>query len=616
MVFPFRELWCVDFEYRGGPGERPFVVCMVAREFNSGRLIRMWRDELLELRKAPFDVGRDCAFVSYFASAELGCFLELGWPMPANIVDLFVEHRVETNGRELLGQKIHKGQQTSRNSLLTALSIRGLAHIDASEKEAMRALIIGPWSEAQKHASEILDYCQTDVDPLLALLPLMAPNIDWPRALFRGRYMIAVARMERAGVPVDAEIYARLAMNWDALRLPLIADVDKDFGVYENGSFREALFERCLQARNIPWERYPSGRLVLDKTTFRDQAKAHPELIPLYELRQTVSKLRLADIPVGADHRARCLLSPFQSETGRNQPSNSKFIFGPARWLRGLIRPPEGMALGYCDWSSQEYAIAGALSGDERMIEDYKSDPYLAMAKAVGMAPPDATKHSHEIVREIFKTVVLGISYGMEHKAMAMRTGLSEAETREILRWHKTTYKPFWRFIGNTIATASFAGKLSTIYGWPIHIGREIKPRSLMNFPMQANGAEMMRIAAIAATEAGLEVCCPIHDAFLIAAPLELIDEHTAHMREIMEKASRAVTGGLTVRTDHKIIRAPARYMDGRGAAMWDRVMTLLETLPKSMDRVPGNGAPAVPEMGTLTMGVRERTLGVCISGT
>ena len=35
-----------------------------------------------------------------------------------------------------------------------------------------------------------------------------------------------------------------------------------------------------------------------------------------------------------------------------------------------------------------------------------------------------------------------------------------------------------------------------------------------MNFPMQAGGAEMMRIAAIAATEAGIEVCCPVHDAF------------------------------------------------------------------------------------------------------
>jgi hypothetical protein len=93
---------------------------------------------------------------------------------------------------------------------------------------------------------------------------------------------------------------------------------------------------------------------------------------------------------------------------------------------------------------------------------------------------------------------------------------------------------------------------------------------------MQANGAEMMRIAAIAATEAGLEVCAPVHDAFLIAAPLSRLGEDVALMRDLMSRAGRAVTGGLDIRTDADIVRWPARYMDERGAAMWARVMALL----------------------------------------
>jgi len=39
------------------------------------------------------------------------------------------------------------------------------------------------------------------------------------------------------------------------------------------------------------------------------------------------------------------LLSPFASKTGRNQPSNSMYIFGPSVWVRGLIKPPEGYAV-------------------------------------------------------------------------------------------------------------------------------------------------------------------------------------------------------------------------------------------------------------------------------
>jgi DNA polymerase I len=48
--------------------------------------------------------------------------------------------------------------------------------------------------------------------------------------------------------------------------------------------------------------------------------------------------------------------------TGRNQPSNTKFIFGPGSWLRGLIKPKEGYGIAYMDYSQQEFAIAAALA--------------------------------------------------------------------------------------------------------------------------------------------------------------------------------------------------------------------------------------------------------------
>ena len=97
-----------------------------------------------------------------------------------------------------------------------------------------------------------------------------------------------------------------------------------------------------------------------------------------------------------------------------------------------------------------------------------------------------------------------------------------------------------------------------------------------MNFPMQANGAEMMRIAAIAATEAGIEVCAPVHDAFLIQAPLERLDHDVEYMRALMAKAGEAVTGGFPVRTEATIVRFPDRYMDEGGREMWERVVALL----------------------------------------
>ena len=133
IAAPFREIWLVDFEYRHDRGERPWPVCMVAIELRTGHEIRLWRDELLALDCAPFDTGPDTLFVAYAAAAELGCFLELGWPLPTNILDLYFEHRCGTNGMLL----------PHGNGLLGALAYRGLPHIGADEKGAMRQLIIG-----------------------------------------------------------------------------------------------------------------------------------------------------------------------------------------------------------------------------------------------------------------------------------------------------------------------------------------------------------------------------------------------------------------------------------------------------------------------------------------
>ena len=124
-------------------------------------------------------------------------------------------------------------------------------------------------------------------------------------------------------------------------------------------------------------------------------AKIYPEVSPMRELRSALSEMRLNDLAVGADGRDRTILSAFQSRTGRCQPSNTKYIFGPSVWLRGLIKPPEGWGVAYIDWCQQEFAIAAVLSGDEVMQAAYRSgDPYLAFAKQAGLVPADATKQS------------------------------------------------------------------------------------------------------------------------------------------------------------------------------------------------------------------------------
>jgi len=288
--------------------------------------------------------------------------------------------------------------------------------------------------------------------------------------------------------------------------------------------------------------------------------------------------MRLHELSVGHDGRNRVLLSPFGSRSGRNTPSNSKFIFGSSAWLRGLIRPPPGHGLAYVDWSSQEIGIAAALSGDPQLIGAYQSgDPYLTFAKQIGAAPMDATKASHKTVRDQFKAVVLGVNYGMAENTLADSIGQPVAAARDLLRRHRETYRRFWRWAESAVDLAMSQGEIQTIFGWPLRVGMEPNPRTLLNFPMQANAAEMMRLACCLATERGIQVCAPVHDAMLICSPLDQLDADIDAMRAAMAEASRVVLDGFELETDAEIVRWPDRYADPRGAVMWATVMGLLE---------------------------------------
>lgn len=566
----FRELWFVDYEFSAPPGERPTVICLVAIEGVTGRKLRLWQDELRGLEHPPFAVDEASLFVAYYASAEMSCQLALSWPMPFHVLDLFVEFRNITNGLN----------PPCGASLLGALIWYGFTGMDSAEKESMRILAqrSGPWTASEKRA--LLDYCESDVSALVRLFHAMRGEIDIGRALLRGRYMKAAAHIEFNGIPIDTRILRQLRGHWEGIQERLIARIDADYKIFEGRSFRSDRFAEYLICHDIPWPRLPSGSLDLKDDTFRDMARSYPQLSPLRELRFALSQMRLTELAVGSDGRNRNLLSAFRARTGRNQPSNSQFIFGPSVWLRGLIRPEPGNGIAYVDWSQQEFGIAAALSGDRLMQEAYLSgDPYLAFAKQAGAVPDSSTKETHKAERDQFKACVLAVQYGMGAESLALRIGQPIVRARELLRLHRETYEVFWAWSDAAVDHAMLRGRLWTVFGWRIHTGTNPNPRFLRNFLMQGNGAEMLRLACSELVEAGIKVCAPIHDAVLIEAPLENLSENILQTQKIMSDSSSTVLDGFRLRSDAEVYRYPERYMDVRGVKMWQTVAEILREL-------------------------------------
>src|SRR5262249_2649804 len=162
--------------------------------------------------------------------------------------------------------------------------------------------------------------------------------------------------------------------------------------------------------------------------------------------------------------------------------------------------------------------------------------------------------------RELFKSCVLAVNYGMGADALAARIGQPPIVARELLRKHRETYRRFWDWSDGAVSHAMFRGVLHTRFGWTVHTGVELNPPSLANFPMQANGAELLRLACILAIEGGVEVCAPVHDAILIEAGIGQIDEAVRAAQAAMSDASAIVLGGFRLRTDAKV--CTTRYSD------------------------------------------------------
>ena len=167
-------------------------------------------------------------------------------------------------------------------------------------------------------------------------------------------------------------------------------------------------------------------------------------------------------------------------------------------------------------------------------------------------------------------------SLPMRRRPLAGRLAILPLEAKELLRKHRETYPQFWRWTQNVVDASMLGLEARTVFGWNLCTKGDANPRSIRNFPMQANGAEMLRIACCLGTERGVRICAPVHDAILIEAPAGEIEHVAAKMQDYMRAASRIVLDGFELRTDAEITRYPDRYSDPRGVVMWERVTRLI----------------------------------------
>ena len=289
----------------------------------------------------------------------------------------------------------------------------------------------------------------------------------------------------------------------------------------------------------MSWPTLESGQLDETDQTFREMAGKYPHIEPLRELRYSLSKLRLNDLSVGSDHRNRAPLWAYGTKTGRNAPGASQFVFGPAKWLRFLITPPPGRALVHRDFCQQEVRIAAVLSGDSALLEACESgDVYLGVARQLGFLPDSLNEAERKAVRALFKTVVLGIQYGLGFRSLAARTGISLFEAGEILARLRARFRRFEDYAQSVRDYAGLHLEIGTPLGWWMQCPSGMNPRTIRNFPMQSTGSEILHVTCVLAERRGIEVVAPVHDAIMAECPADQAEELSAALDQVMGDAA------------------------------------------------------------------------------
>ena len=581
-----------DFEYEAAPAELPDVLCMVAyvldEKLQHVRTIRLWRDEFSSA--PPFDIGPDALFVAYSAWAEMTCFRVLGWKFPTHIFDQHTAYLAASN--ILLPHNPDEVRGKPRKRLPDACRAYGIEGWERIDKDTIAKDIgAGRWADHGREA--VFRYCEEDVRKSVQLLRAQlrgCPGVlpaDVARVLHWSKYSAkCIALIQARGMPMDIELWNLVQENKGAVIGELLRRFDPSDGsddpIYTpEGQWSYQQFEQWLVRTGVAaWPRLASGRLNVDSDAFRMMHHVRG-IEGLHALRDSLGFIVKARLPIGRDGRNRPSLFPFGTATGRN--AHTKSPYNAHAGMRSFMVFPRNAIGAYLDWRTQEVGVAAALSGDTALMDAYRAgDIYHALAWVLGFTNdpnPARWKKTSPAMRSRMKALQLAISYGMGVPSLARGLDRHPLIASEIIERHKRSYPRFWQWRADMVRAAMLERRIESVFGWPLHISTSPNQRTLFNFPMQAGGAEMLRLATMRLCEAGIVPIMLIHDGILLE---ETSRERIEHAKEIMRDAGRDTCDGFEIDVDvDQLLENGARYHDKRPMAqqMWATVMDALHAI-------------------------------------
>ena len=415
----------------------------------------------------------------------------------------------------------------------------------------------------------IKEYAAEDADITLQLKLVFEPLLDETktRKLFdeiENPLVPVLASMEAEGVKLDIETlkdYSKqLETEIDELVKQIHELAGEEFNISSPKQLGIILFEK-LKITDKPkltkTKQYSTGEDVLRKLENKH------EIVRLILDYRSLTKLKstyvdtLPDMVNPRTGRIHTSYNQAVAATGRLSSNNPNLQNIPIRTERGreirkaFVPRNDRYTLLAADYSQIELRIIAELSGDEGMIEAFRSgqDIHAATAsKVYGLPIEEVTKE----MRRHAKTVNFGIVYGISAFGLSERLNIPRKEAKHIIDQYFEKYPGVKEYMEKTIEFAREHGYVETIMGRRRYlrdinssnaIVRGYAERNAINAPIQGSSADMIKIAminihkAITGKNLKSKMILQVHDELIFDTFKDELDVVQPLVRDLMVSA-------------------------------------------------------------------------------
>lgn len=372
-----------------------------------------------------------------------------------------------------------------------------------------------------------------------------------------------VEEMNTRGVKVDKNMLAELSETYhkelNRLEQAIWKAAGEEFNVNSTKTLSDILFVK-LGLADKRQKKTPGGALSTRESELEKLRDKHPIIGLILEYRELNKLLStyIDAIPPLLDAHSRLHSTFIQAgaATGRmasNHPNlqNIPNKTSLGRAIRKAFVAEKGFTLLSIDYSQIELRLAALLSGDEKLIDIFRSgmDIHAGVASRVFKVPE---KEVDKGMRSAAKVINFGILYGMGVNALKANLGTDRAEAQDFYNNYFATFTGLANYIERMKAEAARQGYTETLFGRrryftgfksPLPYVRAQAERMAINAPIQGTQADLIKIAmktindeiAREKKQDEIRMILQVHDELVFEVRKELVAASAKKFKKIME---------------------------------------------------------------------------------